>query len=251
MKTVQIRQVVLGEGTPKICVPIVAKTLEEITEQTRGLLGLTFDLIEWRADWYEALQAEEGILKGMKAIRDVFPEVPILFTIRTEKEGGEITLSDNEYLSCCKGALEAGADLVDGELFMGDSVIRELTCAAHALGRFVVGSSHDFNRTPAAEELADRLGRMEALGCDIGKIAVMPESRQDVLRLLSVTEQMSRTLTIPIITMSMSGTGVLSRLCGEVFGSCLTFGAAKKASAPGQIGTEELAAVLNIIHKSL
>jgi 3-dehydroquinate dehydratase-1 len=54
----------------------------------------------------------------------------------------------------------------------------------------------------------------------------------------------------PIITMSMSGEGVISRLAGEVFGSCLTFGAAKKASAPGQIGVNELSNVLETIHKS-
>ena len=41
----------------------------------------------------------------------------------------------------------------------------------------------------------------------------------------------------PIITMSMAATGVISRVCGEVFGSALTFGAVGKASAPGQIGS--------------
>ena len=35
------------------------------------------------------------------------------------------------------------------------------------------------------------------------------------------------------------------------FGSALTFGAASKASAPGQIGVHELKQVLDIIHKSL
>ena len=55
----------------------------------------------------------------------------------------------------------------------------------------------------------------------------------------------------PIITMSMAGTGVVSRLTGETFGSALTFGAASKVSAPGQIGVHELKQVLDIIHKSL
>ena len=55
----------------------------------------------------------------------------------------------------------------------------------------------------------------------------------------------------PIITMSMAGTGVVSRLTGETFGSALTFGAASKASAPGQIGVNELKQVLDIIHSSL
>ena len=51
--------------------------------------------------------------------------------------------------------------------------------------------------------------------------------------------------------MAMAGTGVISRLCGEVFGSALTFGAAGKASAPGQMGVNDLNTVLNLLHKSL
>ena len=55
----------------------------------------------------------------------------------------------------------------------------------------------------------------------------------------------------PIITMSMAGTGLISRLCGEVFGSALTFGAVGKASAPGQMNAEDLNKILTLIHKSL
>mgnify|MGYP000529625487 CR=1 FL=1 len=82
---------------------------------------------------------------------------------------------------------------------------------------------------------------MQELGADIPKIAVMPTCKQDVITLLSATLEMSEKYADrPIITMSMAGTGVISRLTGETFGSALTFGAASKASAPGQIGVNEL-----------
>ena len=93
---------------------------------------------------------------------------------------------------------------------------------------------------------------MQDMGADIPKIAVMPQSKKDVLTLLSATEEMTRChATSPIITMSMADTGVLSRLCGEVFGSSMTFGAAKKASAPGQMGVEDLSTVLDLLHKAM
>lgn len=57
--------------------------------------------------------------------------------------------------------------------------------------------------------------------------------------------------TTPFITMSMGGTGVISRLAGEVFGSAFTFGAGKEAIAPGQIPVGELRRVLEILHKSM
>ena len=85
------------------------------------------------------------------------------------------------------------------------------------------------------------------LGADIPKIAVMPQSKKDVLTLLAATEEMaSEHADRPIITISMGKDGMISRLCGEVFGSALTFGTAGKASAPGQINVDELRQVLEM-----
>jgi 3-dehydroquinate dehydratase-1 len=93
---------------------------------------------------------------------------------------------------------------------------------------------------------------MQERGADIAKMAVMPQNRRDVLTLLAATVEMTEEHpSTPVITMSMSATGVTSRLTGESFGSALTFGAAKKASAPGQIGVEELKQVLDIIHRAV
>ena len=90
-----------------------------------------------------------------------------------------------------------------------------------------------------------RLRKMQDMNADIPKIAVMPQNKKDVLTLLAATEEMTTNYADrPIITMSMAGTGVISRLCGEVFGSSMTFGAAKKASAPGQMGVNDLSTVL-------
>ncbi|OJT86888.1 3-dehydroquinate dehydratase, partial [Clostridioides difficile] len=102
------------------------------------------------------------------------------------------------------------------------------------------------------EEIVSRLCRMQELGADLPKIAVMPQNEKDVLVLLEATNEMFKIYADrPIITMSMSGMGVISRLCGEIFGSALTFGAAKSVSAPGQISFKELNSVLNLLHKSI
>ncbi|MET1176254.1 type I 3-dehydroquinate dehydratase, partial [Paenibacillus amylolyticus] len=86
----------------------------------------------------------------------------------------------------------------------------------------------------------------QELGGDLPKIAVMPETTADVLRLLEATCTMNEKYADrPIITMSMAGKGIISRLAGEVFGSAMTFGAAKKASAPGQIAAGELKEILH------
>lgn len=84
------------------------------------------------------------------------------------------------------------------------------------------------------------------------RLQLCHRTKKDVLTLLSATEEMaSEYADRPIITMSMAGTGLISRLCGEVFGSALTFGAVGKASAPGQMNAEDLNKILTLIHKSL
>jgi 3-dehydroquinate dehydratase-1 len=54
-----------------------------------------------------------------------------------------------------------------------------------------------------------------------------------------------------MMTMSMGGTGVVSRLAGEIFGSAMCFGMIGRASAPGQVEVDRLAGVLDIVHHSL
>ena len=76
----------------------------------------------------------------------------------------------------------------------------------------------------------------------------MPQSRADVLTLLSATEEMTAHFADrPVITMSMGPLGVISRVSGQSFGSAATFGSAGHARAPGQLDVEALDTVLSIL----
>lgn len=253
MNPVMIRGVAIGEGIPKICVPIVGRTKEEIIDAAGGIRKLPADVVEWRADWFESVFEEERVTDILHDLRKSLGELPLLFTFRTLKEGGEKEITVEKYMELNQLAAKSGyVDMIDAEVFTGESIVREMVAAAHMCDVKVIGSNHDFHGTPEKDEMIRRLCYMQELGVDILKIAVMPKNRQDVLTLLSATEEMLRSYADrPIITMSMSGDGVISRICGEVFGSALTFGAAKKASAPGQLDVGELRQVLDILHRSL
>ena len=56
---------------------------------------------------------------------------------------------------------------------------------------------------------------------------------------------------VPIITMSMEGRGIVSRVCGEIFGSCVTFGCARKASALDRLKLTTIERAIKIIHENL
>lgn len=253
MNPVEVRNVKIGEGMPKICVPIVGVTKDEIINEAKTFGDIPVDVVEWRADWFENVFEFDKVEETLKELRAALGETPILFTFRTSKEGGEKAIEDKVYAQLNIRAAKTGyVDLVDVEAFTGDDVVKEIITGAHEAGVKVVASNHDFHKTPRKDDIVGRLRKMQELGADIPKIAVMPQSKADVLVLLSATEEMaSKYADRPIITMSMAGTGVVSRLCGDTFGSALTFGAAKKASAPGQIGVNELKTVLEILHKSI
>ena len=239
MKTVQVKNITLGEGRPKICVPIVGQTKDDILLEAGTFARIPVDT--------------DKVLDVAKDLQTVLKDTPILFTFRTAKEGGEKAISNEDYKALNMAVAKSGyVDLIDVEAFTGEEIVKSMIREAHSYGVKVIASNHDFDATPEKDEIVRRLCMMQDYGADIPKMAVMPRNKQDVLTLLSATLEMSEQFADrPIITMSMAGTGVVSRLTGETFGSALTFGAATKASAPGQINVNELEQVLDIIHKSL
>ena len=254
MKTVQVRNITLGEGRPKICVPIVGQTKDDILLEAGTFARIPVDVVEWRVDWFEDVFDTDKVLNVAKDLKTILKDTPILFTFRTSKEGGEKAISNEAYKALNNGCRQKAAmiDLIDVEAFTGEEIVKSMIREAHSYGVKVIASNHDFDATPEKDEIVRRLRMMQDYGADIPKMAVMPRNKQDVLTLLSATLEMSEQFADrPIITMSMAGTGVVSRLAGETFGSALTFGAATKASAPGQINVNELEQVLDIIHKSL
>ena len=246
---VTIRNLKIGEGIPKICVPLTDATFDALMQSVRDLSGKTFDLVEWRADFYQGLFHSAERLKALQMIREELGEIPVLFTIRTADEGGQAKISVDEYLQINQSVIESGlADLVDVELSKGPEVMTQLCNSAHPFSVRIVGSKHDFAKTPPESEIVDDLCRMQALGADIAKFAVMPTCERDVLTLLSATiimkEQHPDT---PVITMSMGQLGAVSRVCGSLSGSAVTFGTAGNASAPGQLPAELLKTILETL----
>lgn len=253
MKTIQVKNITIGEGMPKICVPIVGKTKAALLSEIDVLKTIPVDVVEWRMDWFEHVDDIAMTKEMVQILHEALIDLPLLATFRSKKEGGEKEVALAHYVALNKAMIDTGCvDFVDVELFTGEEEVNEIVSYAHQHNVFVIMSNHDFHATPSYEEIIKRLSSMQEHQADIPKIAVMPQTKRDVLTLLNATNDMyERYADRPIITMSMAGTGVLSRVCGEVFGSCLTFGAAKQASAPGQMEVADLKTVLTLLHKSL
>ena len=152
MNTVKVRNIVIGEGMPKICVPIVGVTKEAILEEAKAITKLPADVVEWRIDWFENVFDFAALEDVMKGLREVLGDTPILMTFRTSKEGGEKAIEDEVYADINIKAAQTGyVDLVDVEVFTGDEIVKKIIDGAHAAGVKVVASNHDFFKTPDKE----------------------------------------------------------------------------------------------------
>ena len=124
MKPLEIRNIRIGEGIPKICVPIVGKTKEEILGEAGKLSEVPADIAEWRADWYEDVFDVEKVKEVLKELRAILNETPLLFTIRTAKEGGEKDITPEMYAMLnSEAAKTKDADLIDVEAFLDADLV--------------------------------------------------------------------------------------------------------------------------------
>ena len=252
MSCVDIRGCRIGEGRPKVILPIVERTEAAILEKTAQFSTLSADCVEWRVDWFEGFQSPAAIARCVQKLRVALRDKLLLVTFRTKAEGGEQALSHPEYLAFLRLILDTDcADLLDIEFFSAGERLPQWIATAHAAGVKVVCSSHDFQKTPPRAELVERMLRMQQAGADLPKLAVMPTCRTDVLELLAATVEMAdHHPETPVITMSMGALGAVSRLCGEAFGSAMTFANPGTASAPGQVPLDVVDTVLDSLRLS-
>ncbi len=250
-KIIEIGSLKIGEGVPKICVPIIGTTKEEIINSAKFINESGADFVEWRADFFNNVKQWEKVEEVLHELKFWLKDKPLLFTFRTLQEGGNLYISSKKYLELNINVIRSKIiDFVDIEYYIGKNIVRDLVAEAKINNVYTVISNHDFNKTPNKDEIINRLCEMQKLNGDMIKIAVMAKEKSDVFILMEATEEMARIhADRPIIAMSMSAVGMISRVAGEFFGSDVTFATVGEQSAPGQLPIEKVKKLLNLLHE--
>ncbi len=250
MKAVRIKGVTIGEGLPKVIVPVFGYTAGEIAETIARLKFDRFDILEWRADYLPFASDIPLLLKTLGDVRNACGEKPLLFTFRTSAEGGKQQIEPEEYLKMNLAVARSGlVDAIDIESFTGNISVKELTRAIRGFGCAVFGSRHDFSKTPGREEILEILKKIRESDADVLKAAFMPRNKADVLEVLFAgAEAEKRFPDKPLALISMSEEGIVSRICGGFFGSSVTYASSGSSSAPGQIPLDPMRQVLSAIY---
>lgn len=238
---------------PEICIPITDVTRDGIIGRARSFAGLNADLVEWRLDFFAGYERE--VVSVAEELRRILEGKKLIVTLRTVQEGGEENGSRFDYRALLTELAASGVlHFVDVEIRRGRETMEEIRSAAQKAGTKVIGSYHDFEKTPSGEQIISILTEAKELGAHIGKFACMPseeeeQGRRDVETLLAATEQMKMAYPeFPLITMSMGEMGKDSRRYGGLYGSEVSFACVGTASAPGQMELGELNGVFDRIY---
>lgn len=242
-------QTQLAATAVKTIVPITAKTKEQALAQAQVIANTAdADLAEFRIDLLSFASDTKQVIALGHELKKILGNKPMIATIRTKNEGGQLEISDADYGKTYQAYLKNPfMDWLDVEMFRDQKVVSEIVQKAHQKKVLVVMSNHDFQKTPSQDEIEKRLLKQDQMGADILKIAVMPKSKQDVFTLMNATLKVSQQTTKPLLTMSMGQLGTISRIATANMGGSYSFGMIGEASAPGQIDVTKLKQILKTV----
>lgn len=230
----------------RVCIPVMGKDIAEVLEQTKIVKAKNPDIVEWRMDYLSG----NNYVEVVEAIHKELDEIPIIATFRTKAEGGQQEINFKEYCDCCLAVAQVGQDnnveFIDVEAYRYKELAPLLIKEIQKYGVKVIGSNHDFEKTPFVDEMLDILKEIELTGADVCKLAVMPEKLYDVTNVIRTGKKAKIELNKPIIIMSMGEMGTISRICTRSTGSIITFAAGVDASAPGQLDSEIVRYLLKV-----
>ncbi|WP_292376986.1 type I 3-dehydroquinate dehydratase [Methanosarcina sp. UBA411] len=232
---------------------VVAVILDKPLETSRKAAEMGADLLEIRLD----LLGIRDLETAAETIREIKSEtgLPVILTNRSSTEGGKWEGKETEriglltdLLSTNLLSLKDGPDAVDIELSAGREAIDQVIKAAKTCGKTVIVSSHDFSKTPSFHEMKIIVEEAFLAGADIAKLAVMPQSRKDVLDLLRIALD-TREAGNAICTIAMGKLGKHTRVIAPFYGSVLTYAAVDSeiSAAPGQYQVDKIKKILELL----
>jgi 3-dehydroquinate dehydratase-1 len=194
------------------------------------------DLVEARLDLFEGRDGPGAVDAWLNACaRLQATGTPVVVTLRLAGEGGRWSGRDEDRLPLLERAIRV-VSWIDVEA--ASPLAAEVVRRAHAAGRRVVLSHHDFQMTPALEDLRRIVADARAAGADVAKVAVMvngPEDRDRVFQLLD--ERADDRLCV----IGMGADAASLRVSLAAAGSIFAYAYLDRPAAPGQLSVAELA----------
>ncbi|HEX4773107.1 MAG TPA: shikimate dehydrogenase [Bryobacteraceae bacterium] len=211
---------------PRICVALGLSSPDELDHAAEVECKDGNCFLEFRLDY---LKDPAAGIEVLRRFLKKHPDATILATCRHAQHHGHFKGTVDQQLAILSEAAAAGAAVVDVE-------IESAECAKAAVAQLrkratLLLSFHDFERTPALEQVLRRLQKITA---DIYKVVTTAVKLSDNARLIEFARAKH---DVPVIALAMSDIGTSTRILGPSFGSPFTYAAPGHGheTAPGQV----------------
>lgn len=227
----QLGSVSLGD------VPRVVLALNDgvAIDEVKTALDKGADIIELRVDLFSSTEPAH-----VQSVFQRYEGIPVLATIRSKSEGGKWNASESERAALYKAVMPyCGA--VDIEL-SSDEILERVIHEAHHAGRLVIGSYHNFDKTPDLVEIEAIHRHGSKVGVDIVKVASYCRNRLDLRVLAAFTLDHA---TRDVVVIGMGAEANITRIFFPALGSLMTYTFLGEPTAPGQLNLEATLGYLN------
>ncbi len=233
-----------------LTVPDIAAALDFLPEVVVGS-----DAVELRVDLLEDPQNPNAppsvdYVANQLAILHGSTSLPVIFTIRTQSQGGKFP--DNAPLELVASiyhlALRMGVEFLDLEIQFPDSLLRQISGAkGHTK---ILASHHDPKNTLSWENGSwMQFYNKALLYGDIVKLVGVATSQEDNLQLLQFKKSAASGHETPLIAINMGLNGQLSRIQND-FLTPVSHPALPFKAAPGQLSAAEIRSAL-VLHGAI
>lgn len=224
-RKVKLRNVVLGSGSLALIMPLVPRTQEELLTMAEETMNYQPDILEWRVDYFDEVENEHAMKEALKALRSQIGDMALMVTPRHAEENGVRAIDPENKMNIFRWVIESRmVDIVDVELRYGTDYIGQIKEMCRQNNCALMVSYHDLERTPEEEEVFEKLKLEQEAGADVCKVSFVAQNYGDIDRLgRMIVKAKEEIIDIPIVSISASPIGTLSRVGGDIFGSDGTF----------------------------
>ncbi len=238
-----------------IAVPIKTSNIDINTTILKQIIKEKPDFIELRFDYIDDVNLiSRSFLEQLLSLTNI----PLIFTLRSNLEGGHLELKSSQRLSILKRLIEAKPDYLDIEIRSPINLIQEIVDLCMKKGVKIISSYHNFQTT---EPLQEALQLIENYMSKLKKLIQADEIifESFIFKIIFTATQFEDNL-IPlklcanfnsqgykIISFCMGELGIFSRIMCIKEGSFFTYAALEETTAPGQLNITTMRNFLSLL----
>jgi len=211
-----------------ICIPIKQHSLKDLIKELKAAQKIG-DFVEI---WFDELKEE--LNKDILNKIFIFNKKPLIYKFQNNKKNLNLLLFTKKL------------NFIDIDIKTPPKIIKEIKNRSPKTK--IIISYHNFSSTPEIKDLKKIIKKIYSLKADIAKIATYAKKESDSFKILSLLSEIS-SAGKKIICLAMGKKGVLTRICGHLFGNYLMYAPLSNfaKTADGQLTAKELKKARNLI----